>query len=73
MNLLTLNQLGTHSGLAVQTLRRLSTAGEIPAFKIGRNWYVDTDDWNEYLVQQKEKGAVTPSSEPPLKVGQDEV
>jgi len=44
MSLLTLNQLGTHSGLAVQTLRRLSTAGEIPAFKIGKIWYVDTDD-----------------------------
>jgi len=73
MSLLTLNQLGTHSGLAVQTLRRLSTAGEIPAFKIGKIWYVDTDDWNEYLVQQKEKGAVTPSSKPPLIVGQDEV
>ena len=73
MSLLTLNQLGTQSGLAVQTLRRLSTTGEIPAFKKGRNWYVDTNDWNAYLVQQKEKGAVTPSSKPPLKVGQDEV
>jgi len=73
MSLLTLNQLGTQSGLAVQTLRRLSTAGEIPAFKIGRNWYVDIDDWNEYIVQKKEKGALIPSSKPPVKVSQDEV
>ena len=56
MSLLTLNQLGTHSGLAVSTLRRLSTAGEIPAFKLGKIWYVDSDDWNEYS-SAKRKGS----------------
>lgn len=41
------------TGYSVANLRQMSRKGEFPAYKIGRPWLVDKDDYMKWIAEHK--------------------
>jgi excisionase family DNA binding protein len=66
MNLLTLEECSQKTSIPISTLRNWAKKEKFPAFKIERNWRVDEEDLNNWLVGKKERSATnTPLSDNP--------
>ena len=63
MKLLTLDDCAELTAIPKSTLRKWAKENKFPAFKVERNWRVDEEDLNHWLVGKKERGAVTPLSQ----------
>lgn len=47
------------TGLSPEWVRRLCKTGQLPAYQIGRTWYVDKDDYIAWKNEQKSKNKLT--------------
>lgn len=51
--LLTANQAAKEIGKSPQSLRRYADTGEIPALKMGRDWFFDLADLKKFTPQPR--------------------
>ena len=57
MQIYKLSDLSKVLSTPVSTLRRWAKEGYIPAFKLAKIWYVEEDELQMWLKDQKERGA----------------
>jgi len=50
--MMTMYEVAEHLRLHPLTVRRLARDGEIPAFKVGRQWRVQKERLNEWMAAQ---------------------
>ena len=55
MKLLTLDDCAELTAIPKSTLRKWAKENKFPAFKVERNWRVDEEDLNHWLVGKKRK------------------
>jgi len=51
--LLTLKQVAEYLGVSTITVRRLAKSGELPGFKVGKDWRFQRNDILSYVEKQK--------------------
>jgi excisionase family DNA binding protein len=51
--LLTLKQVAEYLGVSTITVRRLAKSGELPGFKVGKDWRFQRKDILSYVEKQK--------------------
>ena len=55
--IMTIDQAAEYLGLDSLVLRRLARAGEIPAFKVGRQWRLMKKLVDQWLADEAERGS----------------
>lgn len=55
--LLSIKQAATRLGVCTKTLIRWIEAGDLPAFKIGRQWRISRKDLDQYLNDRYQGGS----------------
>lgn len=53
-----LNEAAALTGYSVTRLRQLAQAGEFPAYKVGRPWLVDKEDYINWINELKKRNKV---------------
>jgi len=56
-NMLTIAQVAKYLKLHELTVRRLAREGEIPAFKVGRQWRIKKNLLEEWIEERSGKGS----------------
>jgi len=59
--IMTIDEVATYLGLHPLTVRRLARDGEIPAFKVGRQWRVKRELFERWMAEQSIKNVVGPA------------
>ena len=58
-DMLTIAEVATYLKLHELTVRRLAREGELPAFKVGRQWRIKRDLLESWIEERSGKGAPT--------------
>ena len=56
-NMLTIAEVAKYLKLHELTVRRLAREGELPAFKVGRQWRIKRDLLEEWIAERSGKGS----------------
>ena len=58
---LNVSQAAEFLGVHTETVRRLARKGELPAFKVGRQWRVKRELFERWMEEQSMKNVVAPA------------
>ena len=58
--IMTIDEVASYLSLHPLTVRRLARDGEIPAFKVGRQWRVQRELLDRWMEEQSMKSVVVP-------------
>ena len=58
-DMLTIAEVAKYLKLHELTVRRLAREGELPAFKVGRQWRIKRDLLEKWIADRSGKGALT--------------
>ena len=59
--IMTIEEVAAYLGLHALTVRRLARDGEIPAFKVGRQWRVQRELLDQWMEEQSMENVVGPA------------
>jgi excisionase family DNA binding protein len=59
VNMLTIAEVAKYLKLHELTVRRLAREGELPAFKVGRQWRIKRDLLEKWIAERSGKGSPT--------------
>ena len=60
--IMAIDEVAAYLGLHPLTVRRLARDGEIPAFKVGRQWRVKRELLDRWMEEQSLKNVVEPTA-----------